>query len=234
MLDVRHSGAGLRGRVGSPRVLIADRDIGTRAGVRVALEDEEFVVCAEEATAAGAVAAALDEPPDLCLLDADLPGGALEAAATIAANLPETRVVMLAEAARDEHVFSALDAGASGYLFKEMDPARLAPALRDVLDGGAALPRRLTGQLIAEFRARAQQGTTLLTRPGENDLTRREWEVLDCLRDGLSTRKIAKALFISQTTVRRHVGAILKKLDVSTREDAVKASSQRSRKLNGE
>jgi two-component system, NarL family, nitrate/nitrite response regulator NarL len=222
------------GRLSSPRVVIADRDIGTRTGVRVALEGEQFVISAEEDTAEGVVAAALDQPPDLCLLDADLPGGALEAAATIAANLPETRVVMMAEAARDEHVFAALDAGASGYLLKAMDPARLAPALRDVLAGGAALPRRLTGQLIDEFRARAQQGTTLLTRPGENDLTRREWDVLDCLKDGLSTRKIAKTLFISQTTVRRHVGAILKKLDVPTREAAVRAASQRSRKLNGE
>lgn len=217
-----------------PRVVIADRDIGTRTGVRVALEDGEFVVCAEEATAEGAVAAALEEPPDLCLLDADLPGGALQAAAVIAANLPETRVVMLAEAATDDEVFSALEAGASGYLLKEMDPARLAPALRDVLSGGAALPRRLTAQLIAEFRARAQQGTTLLTRPGDNDLTRREWEVLDCLAEGLSTRRIAKTLFISQTTVRRHVGSILRKLDVPTREAAVEAASQRSRKLNGE
>ena len=234
MLDVRHSEAGPRSRLDSPRVLVADGDIGTRAGVRVALEDEEFTVCAEQATAPSAVAAALEEPPDLCLIDADLPGGALEAAGTIAANLPETRVVMMAEAARDEHVFAALDAGASGYLLKGMDPTRLAPALRDVLGGGAALPRRLTAQLIDEFRARAQQGTTLLTRPGENDLTRREWEVLDCLREGLSTRRMAKRLFISQTTVRRHVGAILKKLDVPTREAAVKAASQRSRKLNGE
>jgi two-component system, NarL family, nitrate/nitrite response regulator NarL len=233
MVELREH-AGSIGRLSRPRIVIADRDIGTRTGVRVALEGEQFVISAEEETAEGVVAAALDQPPDLCLLDADLPGGALAAAATIAANLPETRVVMMAEAARDEHVFAALDAGASGYLLKAMDPARLAPALRDVLAGGAALPRRLTGQLIDEFRARAQQGTTLLTRPGENDLTRREWDVLDCLKDGLSTRKIAKTLFISQTTVRRHVGAILKKLDVPTREAAVRAASQRSRKLNGE
>jgi DNA-binding NarL/FixJ family response regulator len=234
MLGVRHSEAGPQSRLESPRVVIAGRDIGTRAGVRMALEDEEFIVCAEEETAEGAVAAALDQPPDLCLLDADLPGGALEAAAAIAALLPETRVVMLAETAKADEVFSALDAGACGFLLKEMNPARLAPALRDVLAGGAALPRRLTAQLIAEFRARAQQGTTLLTRPCENDLTRREWEVLDRLKEGLSTRTIAKTLFISQTTVRRHVGAILKKLDVPTREAAVKAASQRSRKLNGE
>jgi len=233
MLEARDLAGGL-GRLSRPRVVIAGGDIGTRAGVRVALEDEQFVVCAEEETADGAVAAALQEPPDLCLLDAKLPGGALEAAASITAQLPETRVVMLAETTTEVEVFSALEAGASGFLLKEMDPARLAPALRDVLAGGAALPRRLTGQLIAEFRARSQQGTTLLTRPGEHDLTRREWDVLDCLREGLSTRRIAKTLFISQTTVRRHIGSVLKKLDVPTREAAVKTVSQRSGKLNGE
>lgn len=217
-----------------PRVVIADRDIGTRTGVRIALEGEEFVVSAEEETAEGAVAAALQQPPDLCLLDAGLPGGALEAAAAISAQLPDTRVVMLAESTTDMEVFSALEAGASGFLLKAMDPDRLAPALRDVLAGGAALPRRLTGQLIAEFRARSRQGTTLLTRPGDNDLTRREWEVLDCLAEGFSTRRIAKTLFISQTTVRRHIGSILKKLDVPTREAAVKAASQRSGKMNDE
>ena len=115
-----------------------------------------------------------------------------------------------------------------------MDPSRLGPTLRDVLSGRSALSRALTARLIAEFRARAHQGTTLLARPGENDLTRREWEVLDCLREGLSTRRIARQLFISQTTVRRHIGSILRKLDVPTREAAVEAAAQRSRNLNVE
>jgi len=107
MLEVRDLASGFS-RLSRPRVVIADRDIGTRTGVRVALEDEQFVVCAEEETAEGAVAAALQEPPDLCLLDAKLPGGALEAAASITAQLPETRGVMLAETTTEVEVFSAL------------------------------------------------------------------------------------------------------------------------------
>jgi two-component system, NarL family, nitrate/nitrite response regulator NarL len=226
--------AGRGGRHGHPRVLIADHHVPTRVGVRLALEHDGFVIAAEEATAPGAVAAALRDPPDLCLLDVEIPGGGIEAADAITAQLPQTQVVMLGEGERDEDVFAALEAGASGYLLREMDATRLGSALRDVLSGGAALPRALTGRLIAEFRARSEQGTTLLARPGEHDLTRREWDVLDCLRDGLSTRRIAKQLFISQTTVRRHVSSILRKLDVSSREAAIGAAAQRSRNLNGE
>ena len=229
----RQAGVGSRG-LDSPRIVIADHQLPIRAGVRVALERDGFIVAAEEETAPGAVAAALRDPPDVCLLDVDMPGGGIEAAETITSQLPGTQVVMLGESANDEDVFAALEAGASGYLLKGMDPARLGTALRDVLNGRAALPRALTARLIAEFRARAQQGTTLLTRPAAGDLTRREWEVLDCLRDGLSTRRTAKRLFISETTVRRHVGSILKKLDVPTRETAVAAAARRSRKLNGE
>jgi two-component system NarL family response regulator len=223
-----------RRRLTYPRIVIADHHIPTRVGVRLALEHDGFVVAAEAATAPAAVAAALRDPPDVCLLDVDVPGGGIEAAEAITSQLPETQVVMLGEATKDEDVFAALDAGASGYLLREIDPSRLGSALRDVLNGGAALPRVLTGRLIEEFRARAQQGTTLLARPGANDLTRREWEVLDCLREGLSTRRTAKRLFISETTVRRHVGSILRKLDVPTRQAAVEATAQRSRNLNAE
>jgi DNA-binding NarL/FixJ family response regulator len=225
------SAAGGRER---PRILIGDHHVPTRAGVRLALEEDGFIISAEEDTLTGAIAAALRDPPDVCLLDADTPGGAIAAAETITSRLPETQVVMLGDSPNDEDVFAALEAGASGYLLKEMDPTRLATTLREVLNGGAALPRALTARVIVEFRARAQQGTTLLARPHENDLTRREWEVLDCLRDGLSTRRIAKRLYISQTTVRRHIGSILKKLGAPSREAAVEAAAQRSRNLNGE
>src|SRR6266516_4911328 len=84
-----------------PRVVIADDHPPTRTGVRLALENGGFIVCAEEETGPGAVAAALRDPPDVCLLDVDMPGGGIEAAASIRAQLPETKVVMLGAAAND-------------------------------------------------------------------------------------------------------------------------------------
>jgi two-component system nitrate/nitrite response regulator NarL len=214
-----------------PRVMIADGHTPTRAGVRLALEDDGFIVT-EEDTATGAVAAALRDQPDLCLLDVDMPGGGIEAAATIRSHLPETPVVMLGAGAMDADLFGALEAGASGYLLKEMNPEQLGRTLRAALRGEAALPRALTTRLIDEFRER-RRGPSF-TRRSERDLTGREWEVLDCLCEDLSTRRIAKRLFISETTVRRHVSSILKKLEVPSRQAAAKVAAQRSQNLNGE
>jgi two-component system, NarL family, nitrate/nitrite response regulator NarL len=219
--------------MGAERVLIADDHLPTRVGVRLALETDGFEICAEEATGAAAVAAALREKPDVCLLDVHMPGGdGIEAARTIRTQLPETQVVMLTGSSDDDDLFAALEAGASGYLLKGIDSGELGPALRNVLSGDAALAPTLAARVIEEFRARAERGTAGLVRPSEDDLTAREWEVLDCLSEGLSTAQIADRLFISDTTVRRHAGAILKKLHVSTREAAVDVAAQRSRNLN--
>jgi DNA-binding NarL/FixJ family response regulator len=210
--------------VDQPRVVIAAPSAPTRAGVRLALEGEGFVVAAEEATRAAAVAAVLHDRPELCLIDVDLPGGGIEAAASIRAELPDTRVVMLGAKANDDELFAALEAGASGYLLEEMNPARLGRVLHCVLRGEAALPRELTARVIAEFRARTRRPA--LVRRSSHDLTAREWEVLDCLREGLSTRGIAERLVVTETTVRRHVGSILKKLEVPTRAAAVAVVSR--------
>ena len=213
-------------------VLIADDDVSTRVGIRLALEEDGFVVSAEEGTGPGAVAAALRDPPDVCLVEVNVPGGGIEAVAAIRARLAETQVVMLCASSNDDDVFDALQAGASGYLLKGMNPARLGPTLIGVLRGEAALSRELTARLIREFRARAWRGETGLVRRGKNELTSREWDVLDCLCEGLSSRLIAERLFISQTTVRRHVGSILVKLEVPNRQAAVDLVAQRSRNLN--
>jgi len=213
------------------RVVVADGQPPTRTGVRLALEDDGFIVTEEE-TGPGAVAAALRDAPDVCLLDVDVPGGGIEAAAAIRARLPQTQVIMLSAAANDADLFAALEAGACGYLLKELNPVQLGRTLRAAVRGEAALPRTLTARVIEEFRARTRQPS--FTRRSERDLTSREWEVLDCLREGLSTRRIAKRLFISETTVRRHVGGILKKLDVPSRQAAAKVAAQRSQNLNGE
>lgn len=230
MTNLRHGAFDAGGRDPEcPRVVVAAPELPIRRGVRLALEGDGFVVSAEADTAEGAVAAALDDSPDVCLIDVGVTGGGIAAAAAIRLRLPDTPVVMLSDS--DEDLFAALHAGASGYLPKATNPARLGPALRDVLKGRAALPRTLTARLIEEFRAR---GKTSLTRRGENDLTIREWEVLDCLRESLSTHGIAKRLFISETTVRRHAAAIMRKLKVPSRAAAVELVARRSGNLNGE
>jgi DNA-binding NarL/FixJ family response regulator len=203
-------------------VLLADDHAAVRAGIRLALAGEGFKVVAEAADGPEAVAAALVAKPDIALLDVNMPGSGIKAAEEIVQALPATTVVMLTVSRDDDDLFAALRAGASGYLLKDTDPGRLPFALRGVLDGEAALPRGLVARLIEEFRTRGKRRRLPLMRQRGVELTEREWEVLEFLHDGCSTAEIADRMSISPVTVRRHVSEILKKLRVTTREEAVR------------
>jgi DNA-binding NarL/FixJ family response regulator len=202
------------------RVLIADEQAATRAGIRAVLEDEGFTICSEATNAQGAVETAVRERPHIALLDVDIPGSGIAAAEQIAARVPETAVVMLTASTVDADLFDSLRAGAAGYLLKGTDPARLSHALRGVLAGEAAIPRTLVTRIIAEFGERTQRRLELAWRGIE--LTPREWEVLELLREGLTTGRMAERLFVSPVTVRRHVSTLLRKLEAPDREAAVR------------
>jgi DNA-binding NarL/FixJ family response regulator len=192
-----------------------------RASVRQALEAHGFVVCVEVANAADSVAAAERERPDVCVLDVQMPGGGIAAAAEIAARFPEIAVVMLTVSDSDDHLFAALRAGAQGYLLKDMDPDRLPLALEGVLAGEAALPRALVARVLDEFRARRRRRRLLPGGRGAT-LTDREWETLELLAAGLSTAETAERLLVAPVTVRRHAGSIVKKLDVPDRRSLLR------------
>ena len=205
------------------RVLIADDHQPTREDVRFALDqDEGFHVCAEAVDAPGAIEAALRERPDICLLDVNMPGWGVSAAWEIHARLPETLVVMLTVSRDDRDLFAAIRAGAVGYLLKDMDPRRLPRALESVLEGEVAIPRELVGQVVEEFRDRNSRRRELVSDGPQAKLTSREWEVLELLRQELSTLQIARRLVLSPVTVRTHVNAILRKLELRDREELVR------------
>lgn len=210
------------------RVLVADDHAPTRSGVRRVLEDDGFEVCAEVATGAAAVEAALRERPDVCLLDVRMPeGGGVAAAAAIARRLPDTRLVMLTVSRDDADLFDALRAGALGYLLKDIARSRLPAALRSVLAGEAQLPASLVARVLDEFRERQGHRRALLRERPAVQLRRREWEVLELLRDGLTTAEIAQRLFVAEVTVRSHISAILRKLRVPDRAAAVRLLEER-------
>ena len=203
------------------RVLVVDEDPPTRKGVRLTLERAGITVCAEASNAEAAVEAAVREQPDICLLETRIPGSGIAATAEITRQLPRTSVVMFTNSGADEDLFDSLRAGAAGYLLKDMNPDRLPRALVAVLEGEAALPRRLVARLIDEFRERGRHRRAQLASGRTVDLTSREWEVLDLIRRRLSTAQIASRLFISEGTVRSHDAAILHKLGVPDRESAL-------------
>jgi two-component system, NarL family, nitrate/nitrite response regulator NarL len=199
------------------RVVIAGDHAATRAGVRRALEGTDFEVCAEAADVEGAIRAAEQGSVHICLLDIEMPGGGIAAAAEIKARRPEITIVMLTESPNGADLLEALRAGASGYLFKGMDPGRLPFALRDAGNGGTAIPRGLMGRIVEDLRAQPLRAGIALPGGAEGGLSRRESEVLEHLQEGRSTAEIAMRLSVSPVTVRRHVSSILSKLELPDR-----------------
>jgi DNA-binding NarL/FixJ family response regulator len=204
-------------------VLVVDDDAVARAAVRNALEAGGLEVCAEASDAGDAIDAAADGQPDLFLLDPDLAGSGIAAIEAITTAFPEIPVIAFPASLDDAEFFAALEAGASGYLGKDIDPARLPVALAGVLEGEAALPRTLTAKLIREFRSRQRE----TRRPRVRELTKREREVLELFREGLSTAEIAERLFVERVTVRTHIASIVKKLGVPNRQAAIRVLTRR-------
>ena len=205
------------------RVLVADDHEPTRAEIRRALErDARFHVCAEAADAAGAVDAALRKRPDLCLLDVRMPGSGLSAAWEIRSRLPSATLVMLTVSEDDRDLMVALNAGVAGYLLKSIDRRRLPLALWDIHQGTFTIPRRLMGHLADQLRGSDPRYRSLAGE-GATRLTSREWQVLDMLARGLSTRDVASNLGITPAGVRVHTASVVKKLGARDRDEAIAA-----------
>ena len=205
----------------APRVVLAVGDDMTRTGLRVALGDAGFDVVGEAGDADGAVADAVRARPDLVLVASDLPGGGLAAARRISAGQPSGPVVVLTNRPSGEELVESVLAGASGYLPTDGTQDRLPHALRGVLAGEVALPRRHTGRLLEELRGRRSRRTALDAR-SSRPITDREWEVLELLSAGVSTGEVARRLGIAEVTVRRHATSFAAKLGVGDRASAIR------------
>ncbi|MEA2217755.1 MAG: two-component system, NarL family, nitrate/nitrite response regulator NarL [Solirubrobacteraceae bacterium] len=210
------------------RVLLAEPDAPTRAGIRIALEAADFAICAEPVDASAAVELATAQRPDVCLVDEDLRGGAIVAVDAIYRRLRDTKLLILTDSDDPRSLFAAVRAGASGYVRKDLDPARLPATIRGVVAGEAALSRRLTARLLESLRTR-ERGRSAPTTPGGPSMTDRELEVLELMAEGMRTSEIADTLSIAEVTVRRHVSSAVGKLGVEDRAAAIEVLTGRSR-----
>jgi DNA-binding NarL/FixJ family response regulator len=195
------------------RVLIADDHPVVRQGLRTYLELQPDIEVAGEA-GGGIEAAAQAErlAPDVVLLDMVMPDGdGLEALRRIRAGAGSPRVVMLTSFPADERVVEAMRAGAAGYLLKDAQPSELLAAIRSAHAGGAPLHPDAAARVLGELR-RPQT-----TAP---ELTARERDVLTLVARGMANKAIARELSLSEKTVKTHVSAILRKLDVTDRTQA--------------
>lgn len=213
------------------RIIVADDDPLVRRLIRDTLQRAGVTVIAEAATGREAVELAIFYRPDIVLLDFMMPEmDGIEATRRIYAHDPGIGVVMLTGAGDDELGLRCLRAGAAGYLSKEVELDALPRALHGVANGEAAISRRFAMALVERYRAAPSGGSGL--RPVRSRLTDREWEVLDLLATGGTTDEIARALVLSPETVRSHLKNLYRKLEVNSREDAVRAAS-RLRSLSG-
>jgi DNA-binding NarL/FixJ family response regulator len=205
------------------RVLVADDEALVRGGFRSMLERHADIdVVGEASDGEEAVAVALELAPDVVLMDIRMPRlDGLEATrrllSTPSAHPP--RVLMLTTFDLDLYVYEALKAGASGFMLKDSPPERLAAAIRIVATGEAMLAPAITRRLIEEHVRSPRPGQTV---PIElQELSPREVEVLRLIARGDSNAEIAKHLYLSQATVKTHVAAILAKLHLRDRTQAV-------------
>ncbi|MFC7359491.1 response regulator [Nocardioides astragali] len=205
----------------TPRVLIADDHQAIRVGVREALESGGCEVVGEAESAYAAVELAHRVRPDVCLLDIGMPGSGLWAVRKITQDNPSCRCVMLTVSESSDHLVDALQAGAIGYLLKDIAPSDLAPAVRAAIEGEAILNGVLTARVIEALRGKRRTARVVNSQGHEVTFTDRESEVLRLLVSGLSTGEIASRLFVQPITVRRHISDAVRKLRVTSRAEAV-------------
>ena len=205
-------------------VLIADDQKLVRRGFRLILEIEpDLDVVGEVSDGAAAVAACRDLQPDVVLMDVRMPGlDGIDATAAITrdARCASTRVIMLTTFDMDEYVYEALEAGASGFLLKDVQPELLVSGIRAVHAGDSLLAPSVTRRMITTFLQTPGRGARRVC-PELEQLTARERETLELLARGLSNAEIAEKLYVSETTVKTHVSRVLTKLGLRDRVQAV-------------
>jgi DNA-binding NarL/FixJ family response regulator len=208
------------------RLIIADPDPLARRVIRDSLQDDRsFVITAEAKDGVEVVELAVHYRPDLVLMEVGLPGlDGITACREIITRAPGVRVVMFSVPQNRDVEMRALRAGASGFLSKNTAIDSVGRALRSVAEGEAAVSRSLATHLIEVLRRTAENGSGM--RPVKSPLTTREWEVLDLICSGESTRDISTQLFLSEDTVYSHTKSILRKLGVHSRADAVLVASE--------
>jgi DNA-binding NarL/FixJ family response regulator len=215
------------------RIVLADDQALLRKGFRMILEaEDDLEIVGEAADGADAVRLVELYRPDVVLMDVRMPvldGIEATRAITAAASAEETRVLILTTFDLDEYAFSALRAGASGFLLKDVPPAELVSAIRTVASGDAVVSPRITRRLLDEYAAQLPDLATApggavpgsVEHPAVAQLTDREREVLLAVADGLSNAEIAERLYVSEATVKSHVGRLLAKLGLRDRVQAV-------------
>lgn len=210
------------------RIILVDDHEVVRIGLKTLLDRHpEFDVVGEASSAREAVEKTASLKPDVVVMDIRLPGvSGIDACEEIVKRFPETKVLMLTSYAEDEMLFSAIRAGASGYVLKQIGSEDLVKALESVGSGEGLLDPAVTQRVFQEVRraVREEEASAFA------NLSQQEKHVLQLVSEGKTNREIAKALFLGEGTVRNYVSSILSKLGVNNRAEAAAYAVEHSLK----
>ncbi|MGF1341440.1 response regulator [Streptomyces flavovirens] len=205
------------------RLLIADDEALLRMAFSTVLETQpDMAPVGEAADGVQAIRLARDLRPDVVLMDVRMPGtDGIEATRQVIRISPQSRVLILTTFDLDEYAFTALKAGASGFLLKNTRPEELLTAIRSVAAGDAVVSPRITRRLLENLRPHIPDGSSADRDEWLSRLSAREREVLIKVGCGLSNTEIAATLYLAEATVKSHLGRILQKLELRDRIQAV-------------
>ena len=202
-------------------MVVDDHALFRRGLDRVLSDEPDIEVVGEAGDGVEAVGRVRELTPDVVIMDVRMPRATgIEAARTIRAMVPETKVIMLTVSDLEEDLYEAVKAGANGYLLKEVSIGEVADAVRAVAAGHSLVSPSMASKLLTEFNALAQRADER-QRALSPKLTERELEVLKLVAKGLSNREIGNELFIAENTVKNHVRNVLEKLQLHSRMEAV-------------
>jgi len=198
------------------KILIVDDHPLIRRGLSAVIEETQgMTIVGQAMDGLQAIRRARDLSPDVVLMDIFMPTmNGVEATAILVRNHPWMKVVMLTISDKEEDLYSAIKAGASGYLLKNVRPMELVDALRQVVQGGAIITPHLAPRLLDELLE------DVIDSPSPTALTHRERDVLELVSAGLSNREIAAKLFVSENTIKTHLRNIMDKYHFKNRAEA--------------
>ena len=203
------------------RVLLADDLMLIRHGIRALLSNVEDVdIVGEVSTADDAVRLARELVPDVVLMDQDMPGDGLAATRSIKEQLPDIEIIVMTDRLDDVKALQAIDAGATGYILKDIPAANLTAALKAVCNGRAFFHPEITRKLMERLVSLSPEQRTRMRLESEG-LTPRELDILMELAKGSTDREIAAKFVVAEGTVKTHIRHILRKLGARNRTQAV-------------